>query len=168
MFAALSSLSFIDTFDERLDFKDLTVDADGVVLAKDTDYTVEKSGQKVTVKMVAAYLNKDKAGTPIRITYNTVTNNKVGDKASGPIENIVAMQPDNLYFASNKVTTTLLYNKIHEFESGTPGKTLPQEVKNLLPAKVSGLANGTTVNPTQPTTTKVSVPEGSVDRKSVV
>ena len=159
--AALSSLDFVDTFDDRLDFKDLTVDADGVVLAKDTDYTVEKSGQKVTVKMAAAYLNKDKAGTPIRITYNTVTNNKVGDKASGPIENIVAMQPDNLYFASNKVTTTLLYNKIHEFESGTPGKTLPQEVTNLLPAKVSGLANGTTVNPTQPTTTKVSVPEGN-------
>ena len=131
------------------------------MLTKDTDYTVEKSGQKVTVKMAAAYLNKDKAGTPIRITYNTVTNNKVGDKASGPIENIVAMQPDNLYFASNKVTTTLLYNKIHEFESGTPGKTLPQEVTNLLPAKVSGLANGTTVNPTQPTTTKVSVPEGN-------
>ena len=159
--AALSSLDFVDTFDDRLDFKDLTVDADGVVLTKDTDYTVEKSGQKVTVKMAAAYLNKDKAGTPIRITYNTVTNNKVGDKASGPIENIVAMQPDNLYFASNKVTTTLLYNKIHEFESGTPGKTLPQEVTNLLPAKVSGLANGTTVNPTQPTTTKVSVPEGN-------
>ncbi|MFS9162492.1 SHIRT domain-containing protein, partial [Streptococcus oralis] len=159
--AALSSLDFVDTFDDRLDFKDLTVDANGVVLTEGTDYTVEKSGQKVTVKMAAAYLNKDKAGTPIRITYNTVTNNKVGDKASGPIENIVAMQPDNLYFASNKVTTTLLYNKIHEFESGTPGKTLPQEVKNLLPAKVSGLANGTTVNPTQPTTTKVSVPEGN-------
>ena len=159
--AALSSLDFVDTFDDRLDFKDLTVDADGVVLTKDTDYTVEKSGQKVTVKMAAAYLNKDKAGTPIRITYNTVTNNKVSDKASGPIENIVAMQPDNLYFVSNKVTTTLLYNKIHEFESGTPGKTLPQEVTNLLPAKVSGLANGTTVNPTQPTTTKVSVPEGN-------
>ena len=159
--AALSSLDFVDTFDDRLDFKDLTVDADGVVLAEGVDYTVEKSGQKVTVKMAAAYLNKDKAGTPIRITYNTVTNNKVGDKASGPIENIVAMKPDNLYIPSNKVTTTLLYNKIHEFESGTPGKTLPQEVKNLLPAKVSGLANGTTVNPTQPTTTKVSVPEGN-------
>ncbi|MCY7064581.1 isopeptide-forming domain-containing fimbrial protein, partial [Streptococcus oralis] len=159
--ATLSSLDFVDTFDDRLDFKDLTVDANGVALTEGVDYTVEKSGQKVTVKMAAAYLNKDKAGTPIRITYNTVTNNKVGDKASGPIENIVAMKPDNLYIPSNKVTTTLLYNKIHEFESGTPGKTLPQEVKNLLPAKVSGLANGTTVNPTQPTTTKVSVPEGN-------
>ena len=159
--AALSSLDFVDTFDDRLDFKDLTVDANGVALTEGVDYTVEKSGQKVTVKMAAAYLNKDKAGTPIRITYNTVTNNKVGDKASGPIENIVAMKPDNLYIPSNKVTTTLLYNKIHEFESGTPGKTLPQEVTNLLPAKVSGLANGTTVNPTQPTTTKVSVPEGN-------
>ncbi len=81
-----------------------------------------RSQVSATVKMAAAYLNKDKAGTPIRITYNTVTNNKVGDKASGPIENIVAMQTDNLYFASNKVTTTLLYNKTHEFESGTPGK----------------------------------------------
>lgn len=110
---ALSSLDFVDTFDARLDFKNLTVDADGVVLTEGTDYTVEKSGQKVTVKMAAAYLNKDKAGTPIRITYNTVTNNKVSDKASGPIENVVAMQPDNLYFVSNKVTTTLLYNKIH-------------------------------------------------------
>ena len=159
--AALSSLDFVDTFDDRLDFKDLTVDVNGVALTEGTDYTVEKSGQKVTVKIAAAYLNKDKAGTPIRITYNTVTNNKVGEKASGPIENIVAMKPDNLYIPSNKVTTTLLYNKIHEFESGTPGKTLPQEVKNLLPAKVSGLANGTTVNPTQPTTTKVSVPEGN-------
>ena len=159
--AALSSLDFVDTFDDRLDFKDLTVDANGVALTEGVDYTVEKSGQKVTVKMAAAYLNKDKAGTAIHITYNTVTNNKVGDKASGPIENIVAMKPDNLYIPSNKVTTTLLYNKIHEFESGTPGKTLPQEVKNLLPAKVSGLANGTTVNPTQPTTTKVSVPEGN-------
>ena len=163
---ALSSLDFVDTFDDRLDFKNLTVDADGVVLTEGTDYTVEKSGQKVTVKMAAAYLNKDKAGTPIRITYNTVTNNKVGDKASGPIENIVAMQPDNLYFVSNKVTTTLLYNKIHEFVSGTPGKELPQEVKDLLPATDKNLSNGSQVTPTQPSQTEVKTAEGTWSFKS--
>ena len=163
---ALSSLDFVDTFDARLDFKNLTVDADGVVLTEGTDYTVEKSGQKVTVKMAAAYLNKDKAGTPIRITYNTVTNNKVGDKASGPIENIVAMQPDNLYFVSNKVTTTLLYNKIHEFVSGTPGKELPQEVKDLLPATDKNLSNGSQVTPTQPSQTEVKTAEGTWSFKS--
>ena len=164
--AALSSLDFVDTFDDRLDFKDLTVDANGVVLTEGTDYTVEKSGQKVTVKMAAAYLNKDKAGTPIRITYNTVTNNKVSDKASGPIENIVAMQPDNLYFVSNKVTTTLLYNKIHEFVSGTPGKELPQEVKDLLPATDKNLSNGSQVTPTQPSQTEVKTAEGTWSFKS--
>ena len=163
---ALSSLDFVDTFDARLDFKNLTVDADGVVLTEGTDYTVEKSGQKVTVKMAAAYLNKDKAGTPIRITYNTVTNNKVSDKASGPIENIVAMQPDNLYFVSNKVTTTLLYNKIHEFVSGTPGKELPQEVKDLLPATDKNLSNGSQVTPTQPRQTEVKTAEGTWSFKS--
>ena len=163
---ALSSLDFVDTFDARLDFKNLTVDADGVVLTEGTDYTVEKSGQKVTVKMAAAYLNKDKAGTPIRITYNTVTNNKVSDKASGPIENIVAMQPDNLYFVSNKVTTTLLYNKIHEFVSGTPGKELPQEVKDLLPATDKNLSNGSQVTPTQPSQTEVKTAEGTWSFKS--
>ena len=163
---ALSSLDFVDTFDARLDFKNLTVDADGVVLTEGTDYTVEKSGQKVTVKMAAAYLNKDKAGTPIRITYNTVTNNKVSDKASGSIENIVAMQPDNLYFVSNKVTTTLLYNKIHEFVSGTPGKELPQEVKDLLPATDKNLSNGSQVTPTQPSQTEVKTAEGTWSFKS--
>ena len=163
---ALSSLDFVDTFDARLDFKNLTVDADGVVLTEGTDYTVEKSGQKVTVKMAAAYLNKDKAGTPIRITYNTVTNNKVSDKASGPIENIVAMQQDNLYFVSNKVTTTLLYNKIHEFVSGTPGKELPQEVKDLLPATDKNLSNGSQVTPTQPSQTEVKTAEGTWSFKS--
>ena len=163
---ALSSLDFVDTFDARLDFENLTVDADGVVLTEGTDYTVEKSGQKVTVKMAAAYLNKDKAGTPIRITYNTVTNNKVSDKASGPIENIVAMQPDNLYFVSNKVTTTLLYNKIHEFVSGTPGKELPQEVKDLLPATDKNLSNGSQVTPTQPSQTEVKTAEGTWSFKS--
>ncbi|WP_221763090.1 SHIRT domain-containing protein, partial [Streptococcus oralis] len=52
------------------------------------------------------------------------------------------------------------------FVSGTPGKDLPQEVKDLLPAADKNLSNGTQVTPTQPSKTEVKTAEGTWSFKS--
>ncbi|WP_053092582.1 Sgo0707 family adhesin [Streptococcus pseudopneumoniae] len=128
---SLDSLDLIDTFDERLTYQDLKVEADGKVLTEHTDYTVTVSGQTVTVKMAEKYLQRASGADTIKVTYNTVTNEKVEQKTSGVIENTVTLKVDNVLVPSNKVKTTLLYNKTHEFQSGTPGMTLPKEVTDL-------------------------------------
>ena len=158
---SLDSLDLIDTFDERLTYQDLKVEADGKVLTEHTDYTVTVSGQTVTVKMAEKYLQRASGADTIKVTYNTVTNEKVEQKTSGVIENTVTLKVDNVLVPSNKVKTTLLYNKTHEFQSGTPGMSLPKEVTDLTPPKVSKIPNGTTVTPDQPKQTEVTVPEGT-------
>lgn len=158
---SLDSLDLIDTFDERLTYQDLKVEADGKVLTEHTDYTVTVSGQTVTVKMAEKYLQRASGADTIKVTYNTVTNEKVEQKTSGVIENTVTLKVDNVLVPSNKVKTTLLYNKTHEFQSGTPGMSLPKEVTDLIPPKVSKIPNGTTVTPDQPKQTEVTVPEGT-------
>ena len=158
---SLDNLDLIDTFDERLTYQDLKVEADGKVLTEHTDYTVTVSGQTVTVKMAEKYLQRASGADTIKVTYNTVTNEKVEQKTSGVIENTVTLKVDNVLVPSNKVKTTLLYNKTHEFQSGTPGMSLPKEVTDLTPPKVSKIPNGTTVTPDQPKQTEVTVPEGT-------
>jgi len=133
----IKSMSMVDTFDERLDFQSLTVSFDGQTLTEGTDYTVAVDGQKVTVNIKDHLLTKANGGKKFVITYKTVTN--------------------------SKVETELLYEKTHEFVSGTPNRELPQEVLDLLPGKQTRIPNGTTVTPDQPLggVTRVETPDGT-------
>jgi len=163
--AAPSSIEMVQKFDERLDYKELKVESGGVTLQEGRDYTIEKTGQTVTVKMTPEYL-KGNSSTDIIITYKTATNKKVEEKGSEKIDNTVTLHVDNLSAPSNQVSTALLYEKHHEFVSGTPGKELPQEVKDLLPATENNLSNGSQVTPTQPSKTEVKTSEGTWSFKS--
>ncbi|KJQ58251.1 LPXTG-anchored SHIRT domain periscope protein [Streptococcus gordonii] len=163
--AAPSSIEMVQKFDERLDYKELKVESGGVTLQEGRDYTIEKTGQTVTVKMTPEYL-KGNSSTDIIITYKTATNKKVEEKGSEKIDNTVTLHVDNLSAPSNQVSTALLYEKRHEFVSGTPGKELPQEVKDLLPATEKNLSNGSQVTPTQPSKTEVKTAEGTWSFKS--
>ena len=163
--AAPSSIEMVQKFDERLDYKELKVESGGVTLQEGRDYTIEKTGQTVTVKMTPEYL-KGNSSTDIIITYKTATNKKVEEKGSEKIGNTVTLHVDNLSAPSNQVSTALLYEKHHEFVSGTPGKELPQEVKDLLPATEKNLSNGSQVTPTQPSKTEVKTAEGTWSFKS--
>ncbi|MBZ2135844.1 LPXTG-anchored SHIRT domain periscope protein [Streptococcus gordonii] len=163
--AAPSSIEMVQKFDERLDYKELKAESGGVTLQEGRDYTIEKTGQTVTVKMTPEYL-KGNSSTDIIITYKTATNKKVEEKGSEKIDNTVTLHVDNLSAPSNQVSTALLYEKHHEFVSGTPGKELPQEVKALLPATEKNLSNGSQVTPTQPSKTEVKTAEGTWSFKS--
>ncbi|RHE66053.1 isopeptide-forming domain-containing fimbrial protein [Streptococcus gordonii] len=163
--AAPSSIEMVQKFDERLDYKELKVESGGVTLQEGRDYTIEKTGQTVTVKMTPEYL-KGNSSTDIIITYKTATNKKVEEKGSEKIDNTVTLHVDNLSAPSNQVSTALLYEKHHEFVSGTPGKELPQKVKDLLPATEKNLSNGSQVTPTQPSKTEVKTTEGTWSFKS--
>ena len=163
--AAPSSIEMVQKFDERLDYKELKAESGGVTLQEGRDYTIEKTGQTVTVKMTPEYL-KGNSSTDIIITYKTATNKKVEEKGSEKIDNTVTLHVDNLSAPSNQVSTALLYEKHHEFVSGTPGKELPQEVKDLLPATEKNLSNGSQVTPTQPSKTEVKTAEGTWSFKS--
>ena len=163
--AAPSSIEMVQKFDERLDYKELKVESGGVTLQEGRDYTIEKTGQTVTVKMTPEYL-KGNSSSDIIITYKTATNKKVEEKGSEKIDNTVTLHVDNLSAPSNQVSTALLYEKHHEFVSGTPGKELPQEVKDLLPATEKNLSNGSQVTPTQPSKTEVKTAEGTWNFKS--
>ena len=163
--ATPSSIEMVQKFDERLDYKELKVESGGVTLQEGRDYTIEKTGQTVTVKMTPEYI-KANSSAEIIVTYNTTTNKKVEEKGSGKIDNTVTLHVDNLSAPSNQVSTALLYEKHHEFVSGTPGKDLPQEVKDLLPATDKNLSNGTQVTPTQPSQTEVKTSEGTWSFKS--
>ena len=167
--AAPSSIEMVQKFDERLDYKELKVESGGVTLQEGRDYTIEKTGQTVTVKMTPEYLkgnSKGNSSSDIIITYKTATNKKVEEKGSEKIDNTVTLHVDNLSAPSNQVSTALLYEKHHEFVSGTPGKELPQEVKDLLPATEKNLSNGSQVTPTQPSKTEVKTAEGTWSFKS--
>ncbi|WP_081102776.1 LPXTG-anchored SHIRT domain periscope protein [Streptococcus gordonii] len=163
--AAPSSIEMVQKFDERLDYKELKVESGGVTLQEGRDYTIEKTGQTVTVKMTPEYL-KGNSSSDIIITYKTATNKKVEEKGSEKIDNTVTLHVDNLSAPSNQVSTALLYEKHHEFVSGTPGKELPQEVKDLLPADQTDLKDGSQSTPTQPSKTEVKTAEGTWSFKS--
>ena len=158
----LETMSMVDTFDERLDFQSLSVSLDGQELTEGTDYTVEKDGQKVTVNIDKHLLTKDNGGKKYVITYKTVTNSKVETDGSN-IDNELHQDVDGNIAPSNKVTTELLFEKDHEYISGTPEKELPQEVLDLLPGKQTGIKNGTTVTPDPPIggKTRVETSEGT-------
>lgn len=159
----ITSMSMVDTFDERLDFKSLTVTQDGITLTEGEDYTVTVEGQKVTVDIAKKHLTKGNGGKYYTIVYKTVTNEKVTQQGADSITNIVTQNVDNVKADSNKVVTDLLYAKDHEFVSGTPGKEIPQEVLDLLPGKQTGIKNGTTVTPDSPIDgkTRVETSEGT-------
>ncbi|MDY3050017.1 MAG: SHIRT domain-containing protein [Parvimonas sp.] len=59
---------------------------------------------------------------------------------------------------------TYVYEEVfkvtHEYKSGTPGKELPKEVKDLTPKNQEGKKNGEDVTPTPPQETKVVVKDG--------
>ena len=165
LLAAPSSIEMVQNFDERLDYQELKVESGGVTLQEGRDYTIEKSGQTVTVKMTPEYI-KANSSAEIIVTYNTTTNKKVEEKGPEKINNTVTLHVDNLSAPSNQVSTALLYEKHHEFVSGTPGKELPQEVKDLLPATEKNLPNGSQVTPTQPSQTEVKTAEGTWSFKS--
>ena len=165
LLAAPSSIEMVQNFDDRLNYKELKVESGGVTLQEGRDYTIEKSGQTVTVKMTPEYI-KSNSAAEIIITYKTATNKKVEEKGTEKINNTVTLHVDNLSAPSNQVSTALLYEKHHEFVSGTPGKELPQEVKDLLPATEKNLPNGSQVTPTQPSQTEVKTTEGTWSFKS--
>ncbi|MBX9096269.1 isopeptide-forming domain-containing fimbrial protein [Streptococcus gordonii] len=165
LLAAPSSIDMVQNFDERLDYQGLKVESGGVTLQEGRDYTIEKNGQTVTVKMTPEYI-KANSSAEIIVTYNTTTNKKVEEKGPEKIDNTVTLHVDNLSAPSNQVSTALLYEKHHEFVSGTPGKELPQEVKDLLPATEKNLSNGSQVTPTQPSKTEVKTAEGTWSFKS--
>ena len=158
--ATPTTIEMTETFDERLDYKELKVEAGGNVLQEGRDYTIEKKGQTVTVKMTPEYV-KANSSQDIVITYKTATNQKVAEKGAATIENTVTLKVDNLSAPSNQVTTDLLYEKKHEFVSGTAGKELSQEIKDLTPETGKNLENGTKVTPTQPTKTEVKTADGT-------
>ena len=149
-------------FDERLDSRAFTVSFDGQTLTEGTDYTVAVDGQKVTVNIKDHLLTKANGGKKFVITYKTVTNSKVETDGSN-IDNELTQVVDGNVAHSNKVTTELLYEKTHEFISGTPNRELPQEVLDLLPGKQTRIPNGTTVTPDQPLggVTRVETPDGT-------
>ena len=163
--ATPTSIEMTETFDERLDYKELKVEAGGNALQEGRDYTIEKKGQTVTVKMTPEYV-KANSSQDIVITYKTATNQKVAEKGAATIANTVTLKVDNLSAPSNQVTTDLLYEKKHEFVSGTAGKELPQEIKDLTPETEKNLENGTKVTPTQPTKTEVQTADGTWTFKS--
>ena len=163
--ATPTTIEMTETFDERLDYKELKVEAGGNALQEGRDYTIEKKGQAVTVKMTPEYV-KANSSQDIVITYKTATNQKVAEKGAATIENTVTLKVDNLSAPSNQVTTDLLYEKKHEFVSGTAGKELPQEIKDLTPETEKNLENGTKTTPTQPTKTEVQTADGTWTFKS--
>ena len=163
--AAPTTIEMTETFDERLDYKELKVEAGGNALQEGRDYTIEKKGQTVTVKMTLEYV-KANSSQDIVITYKTATNQKVAEKGAATIANIVTLKVDNLSAPSNQVTTDLLYEKKHEFVSGTAGKELPQEIKDLTPETEKNLENGTKTTPTQPAKTEVQTVDGTWTFKS--
>ena len=163
--AAPTTIEMTETFDERLDYKELKVEAGGNALQEGRDYTIEKKGQTVTVKMTPEYV-KANSSQDIVITYKTATNQKVAEKGAATITNTVILKVDNLSAPSNQVTTDLLYEKKHEFVSGTAGKELPQEIKDLTPETEKNLENGTKTTPTQPAKTEVQTADGTWTFKS--
>ena len=163
--ATPTTIEMTETFDERLDYKELKVEAGGNALQEGRDYTIEKKGQTVMVKMTPEYV-KANSSQDIVITYKTATNQKVAEKGAATIANTVTLKVDNLSAPSNQVTTDLLYEKKHEFVSGTAGKELPQEIKDLTPETEKNLENGTKATPTQPAKTEVQTAEGTWTFKS--
>ena len=163
--ATPTTIEMTETFDERLDYKELKVEAGGNALQEGHDYTIEKKGQTVTVKMTPEYV-KANSSQDIVITYKTATNQKVAEKGAATITNTVILKVDNLSAPSNQVTTDLLYEKKHEFVSGTAGKELPQEIKDLTPETEKNLENGTKTTPTQPAKTEVQTADGTWTFKS--
>ena len=163
--ATPTTIEMTETFDERLDYKELKVEAGGNALQEDRDYTIEKKGQTVMVKMTPEYV-KANSSQDIVITYKTATNQKVAEKGAATIANTVTLKVDNLSAPSNQVTTDLLYEKKHEFVSGTAGKELPQEIKDLTPETEKNLENGTKATPTQPAKTEVQTADGTWTFKS--
>ena len=158
----IKSMSMVDTFDERLDYQSLSVSFDGQTLTEGTDYTVSVDGQKVTVDIDAHLLTKENGGKKFVIMYKTLTNSKIETDSSN-IDNELTQAVDGNIAHSNKVTTELLYEKTHEYVSGTPNKELPQEVLDLLPGKQTRIPNGTTVTPDQPLggVTRVETSDGT-------
>ena len=163
--ATPTTIEMTETFDERLDYKELKVEAGGNALQEGRDYTIEKKGQTVMVKMTPEYV-KANSSQDIVITYKTATNQKVAEKGAATIANTVTLKVDNLSAPSNQVTTDLLYEKKHEFVSGTAGKELPQEIKDLTPETEKNLENGTKSTPTQPSKTEVKTADGTWTFKS--
>ena len=163
--ATPTTIEMTETFNERLDYKELKVEAGGNALQEGRDYTIEKKGQTVTVKMTPEYV-KANFSQDIVITYKTATNQKVAEKGAATITNTVILKVDNLSAPSNQVTTDLLYEKKHEFVSGTAGKELPQEIKDLTPETEKNLENGTKTTPTQPAKTEVQTADGTWTFKS--
>ena len=163
--ATPTTIEMTETFDERLDYKELKVEAGGNALQEGRDYTIEKKGQTVMVKMTPEYV-KANSSQDIVITYKTATNQKVAEKGAATITNTVILKVDNLSAPSNQVTTDLLYEKKHEFVSGAAGKELPQEIKDLTPETEKNLENGTKATPTQPAKTEVQTADGTWTFKS--
>ena len=163
--ATPTTIEMTETFDEHLDYKELKVEAGGNALQEGRDYTIEKKGQTVMVKMTPEYV-KANSSQDIVITYKTATNQKVAEKGAATIANTVTLKVDNLSAPSNQVTTDLLYEKKHEFVSGTADKELPQEIKDLTPGTEKNLENGTKATPTQPMKTEVKTADGTWTFKS--
>ena len=158
--ATPTTIEMTETFDERLDYKELKVEAGGNALQEGRDYTIEKKGQTVMVKMTPEYV-KANSSQDIVITYKTATNQKVAEKGAATIANTVTLKVVGTWTFAAKPSPVPTYKATHEFVSGTAGKELPQEVKSLLPSDQANLSDGTKATPTQPVKTEVKTADGS-------
>ena len=70
----------------------------------------------------------------------------------------VAEEDQHVIYVYKKVEE---YKVTHEFKSGTEGKELPEEVKNLTPEDQTGKKDGEEVTPTAPEKTTVETEEGT-------
>ena len=87
-------------------------------MTENDDYTVEKNGQKVTVHIDKKHLGKANSGKKFEIVFKVKTNEKIVDNGT-VIKNKVTQTVDNVITPSNEVETKVLYNKTHEYISGT-------------------------------------------------
>lgn len=88
----------------------------------------------------------------------------VNDGVNGvTIENTATVNNGAKDITTNTTTNPVdkLYKKTHEFKSGTAGKELPDDVKDLLPPPVAGAKHGDALMPDQPAKTRVNVPGGA-------
>ncbi|MDB6219010.1 SHIRT domain-containing protein, partial [Streptococcus oralis] len=116
------------------------------------DQTDLKDGSQVTPTQPSQTEVKTTEGTWSFKSYN-----KTSETINGA---------DAHFVGAWEFTPAPTYKATHEFVSGTPGKELPQEVKDLLPADQTDLKDGSQATPTQPSQTEVKTTEGTWSFKS--
>jgi len=100
------------------------------------------------------------AGIPDKLTYDDEANDGTW-KFEGWDKESETIDHGDTTFSGTWVFTPNEYQAVYDFESGTPGRPLPQEVINLIPDSRGGYVNGDTADAPAPSQTEVKVPEGT-------